>query len=100
MGRTNASVLPEPVGDSARTSWPSSASGMTSDWTAKGAVMPRRSRTLVAADDTPRSANVREDILVLLLTLVMREIRKDPDHAERTQRLKPHGQRRRPWPTR
>jgi hypothetical protein len=37
IGRTKASVLPEPVGDSARTSWPSSASGMTSVWTAKGA---------------------------------------------------------------
>ena len=80
---------------------PSSASGMTSFWTAKGSVMPRlREGVAYAADDTPRSANVREDILVLLLTMVIREIRQDPDHAERTRRLKPRGQRRCPCPAR
>src|SRR4051812_36084859 len=67
MGRTKASVLPDPVGDSARTSRPASASGMTSDWTAKGLVMPRRARAPVAADDTPRSANVGDGMWVLLL---------------------------------
>src|SRR5436190_7446168 len=80
MGRTKASVLPEPVGDSARTSRPASASGMTSDWTAKGSVMPRRARTPVAADDTPRSANVGEDIEVLLLLCGAGDS-TDPDHA-------------------
>ena len=100
IGRTKASVLPEPVGDSARTSWPSSASGMTSVWTAKGAVMPRRASAPVAADDTPRSANVREDISVLLLTSGDTGDSTDPDHAERTRRLKPRGQRRHPCPSR
>src|SRR5215210_7819156 len=80
MGRTKASVLPEPVGDSARTSWPASASGMTSDWTAKGSVMPRRARTPVAADDTPRSANVGDDIWMLLLLCGAGDS-TDPDHA-------------------
>src|SRR3954466_9426239 len=80
MGRTKASVLPEPVGDSARTSWPASASGMTSDWTAKGSAMPRRARAPVAADDTPRSANVGDGIWVLLLLCGAGDS-TDPDHA-------------------
>src|SRR5215217_5200526 len=80
MGRTKASVLPEPVGDSARTSWPASASGMTSDWTANGLVMPRRARAPVAADDTPRSANVGDGIGVLLLLCGAGDS-TDPDHA-------------------
>ena len=40
-GTPNASVLPEPVGDLTSTSWPSSTSGMTIDWTANGVSMPR-----------------------------------------------------------
>src|SRR4051794_15804676 len=80
MGRTNASVLPEPVGDSARTSRPASASGMTSDWTANGLVMPRRARAPAAADDTPRPANVGDDIWVLLLLCGAGDS-TDPDHA-------------------
>src|SRR3954451_25080574 len=80
MGRTKASVLPEPVGDSARTSRPASASGRTSDWTANGSVMPRRARAPVAADDTPRSANVGDDIWVLLLLCGAGDS-TDPDHA-------------------
>src|SRR3954466_14473566 len=51
IGRTKASVLPEPVGDSARTSRPASASGMTSDWTAKGSVMARRGGAPAAGED-------------------------------------------------
>src|SRR3954454_22879618 len=80
MGRRKASVLPEPVGDSARTSWPASASGMTSDWTAKGSAIPRRARAPVAADDTPRSANVGDGIWVLLLLCGAGDS-TDPDHA-------------------
>ena len=38
IGAANAIVLPEPVGDLARTSTPSSTSSMTSDWMAKGDV--------------------------------------------------------------
>ena len=36
-GAPKAIVLPEPVGDLARTSRPSSTSAMTRDWMAKGA---------------------------------------------------------------
>ena len=42
--RPKASVLPEPVGDLARTSRPASTSGRTSDWIANGSVMSRRAR--------------------------------------------------------
>ena len=38
IGIPNASVLPEPVGDAARTSTPASASGRTSAWIANGEV--------------------------------------------------------------
>ena len=36
IGAANARVLPDPVGDLARTSFPARASGMTSDWIENG----------------------------------------------------------------
>ena len=55
--RANASVLPEPVGDLARTSFPAKASGMTSDWIENGVWIDRRARAATAGSDTPRSEN-------------------------------------------
>src|SRR5918995_1060856 len=65
-GTPKASVLPEPVGDLTRTSWPSRTSGTTMDWTANGVSNPRLARAPATGADTPRSANV-EDIGELLL---------------------------------
>src|SRR3954469_21586066 len=61
IGRPKASVLPEPVGDLARTSCPASTSAMTSCWMAKGVSMPRSVSAPTTGDDTPRSAK-EEDI--------------------------------------
>jgi hypothetical protein len=56
MGTPKASVLPDPVGDRARTSRPASTSATTSCWMAKGVSMPRAASALTTARDTPRSA--------------------------------------------
>jgi hypothetical protein len=53
IGIENASVLPEPVRDLARTSRPSSASRITSAWIGKGASIPRLARIEATASDTP-----------------------------------------------
>src|SRR4051812_12128412 len=58
IGSANASVLPEPVCERARTSLPAVASSMTRAWIGKGAAIPRAARALMAASDTPRSAKV------------------------------------------
>ena len=53
IGIAKASVLPEPVGDLTSTSRPSSASGMTSVWMAKGDSTPRRESASTTASATP-----------------------------------------------
>ena len=57
IGTANASVLPDPVGDLARTSFPARASGMTSDWIENGVWIDRRARAATVGSDTPRSEN-------------------------------------------
>ena len=56
-GMPKASVLPDPVGDLARTSRPASTSAMTSSWIAKGVVKPRSDSAEQTTADAPRSAN-------------------------------------------
>ncbi len=56
-GMPKASVLPEPVGDAARTSTPASASGRTSVWMANGVWISRRARASITGALTPRAAN-------------------------------------------
>jgi len=54
IGSANASVLPEPVRDRARTSCPAMPSGTTIDWIAKGSVIPLRASAPTTGADTPR----------------------------------------------
>src|SRR3712207_2393061 len=56
IGTPKASVLPEPVGELATTSRPSSTSAVTRDWMANGAVIPRSESARTTARETPRSA--------------------------------------------
>src|SRR5690348_14703574 len=60
-----ARVLPDPVGDLARTSRPASASGTTMVWMGKGDSMPRAASAAVTGADAPRPANVSWDMLSL-----------------------------------
>src|SRR4051794_26056838 len=62
-GAPKASVLPDPVGDLTRTSWPARTSGATIVWTGKGSEIPRAVSAPATASDRPSSAN---DIWVLL----------------------------------
>jgi len=57
IGIPNASVLPEPVGDAARTSTPARASGKTSAWMANGDRMPSRASASTTDALTPSAAN-------------------------------------------
>src|SRR4051794_29332486 len=57
MGMPNANVLPEPVGDAARTSTPARASGKTSAWMANGDLMLRRPSASTTGALTPSAAN-------------------------------------------
>src|ERR1700751_5080756 len=57
IGIPNASVLPEPVGDAARTSTPARASGKTSAWMANGDRMPSRASASVTGALTPSAVN-------------------------------------------
>ena len=66
IGIAKPSVLPEPVCDFARTSWPSIALGSTSDWIANGTRMSRSARASITAVDTPSSGKVLWVIRVLL----------------------------------
>src|SRR5207248_2099410 len=56
-GIPNASVLPEPVGDFARTSRPASASGRTMVWIRKGSVKPRAASASWTCALTPSAPN-------------------------------------------
>ena len=57
IGIPNASVLPEPVGDAARTSMPARASGKTSAWMANGDRMPSRASDSTTGALTPSAVN-------------------------------------------
>src|SRR4051794_36778122 len=76
IGTANASVLPDPVGDLARTSRPARTSEMTSRWMANGTVMPRSARAPHTARDTPRSAKDCWDKVLLLAATGPRTIRE------------------------
>ena len=56
-GIPNASVLPEPVGEAARTSTPARASGKTSAWMANGDRTPRRESASTTGALTPSAVN-------------------------------------------
>src|SRR5256885_10573142 len=53
IGTANASVLPEPVGDLARTSRPASASGRTSSWIRNGWWIERAASATTTSRDAP-----------------------------------------------
>src|SRR6266545_2684212 len=96
-GMANARVLPEPVCDFARTSRPAMASGTTSDWMGKGAVMPRWLSARTTAGDAPRSMKVGAVVMFHSLCRDSRS-RVGPgrfcDTRNRTRRdeeAKPHG---------
>src|SRR5438034_464873 len=55
IGTANASVLPEPVGDLARTSRPASASGRTSAWIRNGWWIERAASASTTGRDAPSS---------------------------------------------
>src|SRR6266704_2821266 len=55
IGTANASVLPEPVGDLARTSRPASASGRTSSWIRNGWWIERAASASTTGRDAPSS---------------------------------------------
>ena len=63
IGTANASVLPEPVGDRARTSSPASASGSASVWMRNGEWMPRAASASATGADTPSSRKGMSDKL-------------------------------------
>src|SRR5256885_4491715 len=55
IGTANASVLPEPVGDLARTARPASASGRTSSWIRNGWWIERAASASTTGRDAPSS---------------------------------------------
>ena len=74
IGSANASVLPEPVGDFARTSSPASASGRTSVWMRKGSVDGAGCERV---DHRLRHAKPRERLLRQVV-LLLRSVRDSP----------------------
>src|SRR5579862_680524 len=60
----NASVLPEPVGDAARTSTPARASGKTSAWMANGFVILRRDSASTTGTLTPSAVNDLDNVFL------------------------------------
>ena len=67
MGMAKARVFPDPVRDSARMSWPASASAMTRVWMGNGVVIRRAASALVTGADTPSSGKDFMDMRLLLL---------------------------------
>src|SRR2546430_6343955 len=104
MGMAKASVLPEPVRDSARTSCPASASPMTRAWIGKGVEMPRPARDVATDADTPRSGKDWVGMLVFLSAALEGPRRSGevslPDAPNRpkggTAEANPHGARSSP----
>src|SRR2546426_11084478 len=55
IGRANASVFPDPVGDFSSTSRPARASGRTRGWIRNGSWVERAARAAAAGGGTPKS---------------------------------------------
>src|SRR5919107_424798 len=93
-GIPKASVLPEPVGEAARTSTPARASGKTSVCTAKGAEKPRRSSARTTGALTPSAANDSFMKFTPCGTGVETEKLEQPEKEERE--AESHGAERQP----
>ena len=86
IGMPKASVLPEPVGDWASTSWPASTSRDHELLDGEGGVDAAPARAATTGLDTPRSAKDCEDIYACSCELMRRGDPATPTAQERTQR--------------